>query len=145
MIPKERKYGEFYDDYFEILEENIKKSEQACANKIMLISLSYKPQTKIDNVNVLFKYYRELQTYFDNLGVEIHQLMPEEVFEIVHEYYHPFDDIEFLLPSNLYARGGRLKDYIAPSMFAFKGKEVEVGASLTRIMYVHRYDRELDD
>ena len=145
MIPTERKYGELYDDYCKILEENVKKSEQACANKIMLIALSYKPQTKIDNVNVLFKYYRELQTYFDNLGVEIHQLMPEEVFKIVHEYYHPFDDIEFLLPLNLYARGGRLKDYIAPSMFAFKGKEVEVGASLTRIMYVHRYDRELDD
>ncbi len=145
MIPNERRYGELYDDYCGILEENIKKSEQACAKKIMLVALSYQPQTKIDNVNVLFKYFRELQTFFNNLGVEVRQLMPEEVFKIVHEYYHPFDEIEFLLPSNLYARGGRLKDYIAPSMFAFKGKEVEVGASLTRIMYVHRYDRELDD
>lgn len=145
MIPKERSYGELYDDYCNIMEQNIKKSEQACAKKIMLIALSYKPQTKVDNVNVLFKYYRELQTYFDHLGVEVHQLMPEEVFKVLHEYYHPFDDIEFLLPSNLYSRGGRLKDYIAPSVFAFKGKEIEVGSSLTRIMYVHRYDRELDD
>lgn len=145
MIPPERKYGQLYDNYCEIMEENIKKSEQACAKKVMLIALSYTPQTKVDNINVLFKYFRELQTYFNQLNVEVKQLMPEEVFSILHEYYHPFDDIEFLLPGNLYARGGRLKDYIAPSVFAFKGKEVEVGASFTRIMYVNRYDRELDD
>ena len=64
---------------------------------------------------------------------------------IVHEYYHPFDTSEFLLPANYFSRGNRLKDYIAPSMFAFKAKETEVGPSLTRIMYVHSYDRELDD
>ncbi len=145
MIPPERRYGELYDDYCDILEDYIKKSEQSCAKKIMLIALSYKPETKVDNVNVLFKYFRELQTYFNRLGVEVRQLMPEEVFKVLHEYYHPFDDIEFLLPSNLFARGGRLKDYIAPSAFAFKGKETEVGSSFTRIMYVHRYDRELDD
>jgi hypothetical protein len=111
----------------------------------MVIALSYVPQTKIDNVNVLFKYFRELQTYYNNLGVETHQLMPEEVFKILHEYYHPFDTEEFMLPSNYFSRGNRLKDYIAPSMFAFKAKEVQVGPSLTRIMYVHCYDRELND
>ncbi len=123
MIPPERRYDELYDDYCDILEDYIKKSEQSCAKKIMLIALSYKPETKVDNVNVLFKYFRELQTYFNRLGVEVRQLMPEEVFKVLHEYYHPFDDIEFLLPSNLFARGGRLKDYIAPSAFAFKARK----------------------
>lgn len=145
MMPKERRYGELYDDYCEIIEENVKRSELACAKKIMLIALSYKPQTKVDNINVLFKYFREMQTYFDKMKSDVHQLMPEEVFAILHEYYHPFDNIEFLLPSDLYARGGKIKDYIAPSSFAFRGKEVEVGTAFTRIMYVHRYDRELDD
>ncbi len=145
MIPKERKYAELYDDYCNILESNIERSEQACAKKIMVIALSYKPQSKVDNANVLFKYFRELQTYFSTLGVETHQLMPEEVFKILYEYYHPFDNTEFMLPANYFSRGNRLKDYIAPSMFAFKGKDVEVGASFTRIMYVHSYDRELDD
>lgn len=145
MIPPERRYGDLYDDYCGILDGFIRLSEQSCAKKIMLIALSYKPETKVDNINVLFKYYRELQTYFNQLGVDVRQLMPEEVFAVLHEYYHPFDDIEFLLPSNLYARGGRLKDYIAPSAFAFKPKETEVGSSFTRVMYVHRYDRELDD
>lgn len=145
MIPSERRYGKLYDDYCSVLEQFITKSAQACANKIMLIALSYKPMTKVDNINVLFKYYRELQNYFTNLKVGTRQLMPEEVFKILHEYYHPFDNIDFLLPKNYFTRGSRLKDYIAPSMFAFKGKETEVGSSLTRIMYVHRYDRELDD
>lgn len=62
MMPKERRYGELYDDYCEIIEENVKRSELACAKKIMLIALSYKPQTKVDNINVLFKYFREMQT-----------------------------------------------------------------------------------
>lgn len=145
MIPKERKYGDLYEDYCNILEGDIRKSEQACAKKIMLIALSYKPQTKIDNINVLFKYYRELQTYFNNLSSDVKQLMPEDVFRVLHEYYHPFGNEEFMLPGNYFSRGGRIKDYIAPSMFAFKGKEIEVGPSLTRIMYVHSYDRELDD
>ena len=147
MIPGNRSIdNELYDNYYnDILEEKIELSTQACAKKIMLIALSYKPLTKVDNANVLFKYFRELQTYFSNLGVETNQLMPEDVFKIVHEYYHPFDTSEFMLPSNYFSRGNRLKDYICPSMFAFKGKETEVGPSLTRIMYVHSYDRELDD
>ncbi len=146
MIPDESQHGgELYDNYCNILEKSIKKSEQACADKTMLVALSYQPQTKIDNVNVLFKYYREMQSYFSRLKVDTRQLMPEEVFKVLYEYYHPFDNTEFLLPANYFSRGNRLKDYIAPSMFAFKGKEVEVGGSLTRVMYVHRYDRELDD
>lgn len=147
MIPENRDIdNELYDNYYnDILESKISQSAEACAKKIMVIALSYVPQTKVDNVNVLFKYFRELQTYFNSLGVETHQLMPEEVFKIVHEYYHPFDTSEFMLPANYFSRGNRLKDYIAPSMFAFKAKETEVGPSLTRIMYVHSYDRELDD
>ena len=147
MIPDNREIdNELYDNYYDdILEGKISQSTEACAKKIMVIALSYVPQTKIDNVNVLFKYFRELQTYFNNLGVETHQLMPEEVFKIVHEYYHPFDTAKFMLPTNYFSRGNRLKDYIAPSMFAFKAKEAEVGPSLTRIMYVHSYDRELND
>ncbi len=145
MIPQNKNYGDLYDDYVDIMETSVKKSQEACANKIMLVALCYKPLTKVDNANVLFKYFREMQTYFERLGVSTRQLMPEEVFKVLHEYYHPFDDIEFLLPNNYFSRGGRLKDYIAPSSFNFKGKETEVGSSFTRIMYVHRYDRTLDD
>ena len=99
----------------------------------------------MDNANVLFKYYHELQNYFAELGSDTKQLFPEEVFKILHEYYHPFDNIEFLLPDNIFSKGGRIKDYIAPSMFAFKAKDIEMGMAHTRILYVKRYDRELND
>lgn len=49
------------------------------------------------------------------------------------------------MPNDIYSRGGSIKDYIAPSMFAFRPKEIEIGNSYTRIMYMARYDRTLDD
>ncbi|MBR3043981.1 MAG: DUF87 domain-containing protein [Oscillospiraceae bacterium] len=145
LMPPNKDFGDISENYCEIMEGVIRKSEIACADKIMIIAISYRPQTTVDNVNVLFKYYRELQTYFNRLKVDTRQLMPEDVFRIMHRYYHPFDEDAFLLPANYYSRGRRIKDYIAPSMFAFKAKEVEVGESFTRIMYVKRYDRDLDD
>ncbi len=145
LMPPDDRFGEISENYCEIMEGAIRKSAVACADKIMIIAISYRPQTSVDNVNVLFKYYRELQTYFTRLKVNTKQLMPEDVFRIMHRYYHPFDEDAFLLPANIYSRGRRVKDYIAPSMFAFKSKEIEVGESFTRIMFVKRYDRELDD
>ncbi len=145
LMPKNAQFSDISRNYGELMEDVIQKSASACADKIMIIAMSYKPQTAVDNVNVLFKYYRELQTYFSRLKVETHQLMPEDVFRILHRYYHPFDDVEFLLPSNFYARGRRIKDYIAPSMFNFKAKEVEVGEAFTRILFVQRYDRDMND
>lgn len=145
MIPENLPYNDITDNYKEIMEEKVQQSALACADKIMLVALTYRPQTAVDNANVLFKYFREIQTYFNRLKVETRQLMPEEIFRVLHRYYHPFDNDEFLLPTNFYSRGGRIKDYIAPSMFAFKSKEVEVGESFTRVLYMQRYDRELDD
>lgn len=145
IMPKDNRFGEISMNYRELMEDVIRTSEIACADKIMMIAISYRPQTSVDNINVLFKYYRELQTYFSRLKVDTHQLMPEDVFRIMHRYYHPFDETEFLIPANIYSRGRRVKDYIAPSMFAFKPKEIEVGESFTRIMYVKHYDRDLDD
>ena len=58
MIPEHREIdNKLYDNYYDdILEDKINMSTQACAKKIMVIALSYVPQTKVDNVNVLFKY-----------------------------------------------------------------------------------------
>jgi len=145
LIPAERQYGDLYDDYCGMQENLIKEAQTASAEKIMLIAMSYKPETKVDDVNVLFKYYRELQVFFDLLRISTRQLMPEEVFEVLYQYYHPFAITEFKLPANIFKSGGRIKDYIAPSMFAFKSKEVEVGTAFTRVMYMKSYDRDLDD
>lgn len=133
------------DDYNKNLETYIAKSEDATSEKITLVAMSYTPNETVDNVNIMFRYYREMQNFYAAIGSETRQLMPEEVFAILYEYYHPFDNTEFLLPSDIYSRGGSIKDYIAPSMFAFRPKEVEIGNSYTRILYMARYDRTLDD
>lgn len=145
LIPPEKKYGTLYDDYCKIERDFINKSQVSSAEKIMVVAMSYKPINKADNVNVLFKYYRELQTYFNVLGSDTKQLLPEDVFKILWEFYHPFDQSEFLLPKKIFSKGGRIKDYIAPDMFAFKPKEIEIGSSFTRMMFVKYFDRELDD
>lgn len=145
LVPKNRQYGDLYDDYCGMQENLIKESATAAAEKIMVIAMSYKPETKVDDVNILFKYYRELQVFFDLLKVNTRQLMPEDVFSILYQFYHPFDTTEFRLPLNIFKSGGKIKDYIAPSMFAFKAKEVEVGTAFTRVLYMKHYDRDLDD
>ena len=137
--------GDLLDDYNKNLETYITKSEDATSEKITLVAMSYTPNETVDNVNIMFRYYREMQNFYAAIGSETHQLMPEDVFAVLYEYYHPFDNTEFLLPNDIYSRGGSIKDYIAPSMFAFRPKEIEIGNSYTRIMYMARYDRTLDD
>lgn len=145
LIPHERQYGDLYDDYCGMNENLIKEAASASAEKIMLVAMSYKPETKVDDVNVLFKYYRELQVFFEQLRINTRQLMPEEVLAVLYQYYHPFDTTEFRLPQNIFKSGGKIKDYVAPSMFAFKSKEIEVGTAFTRVLYMKHYDRDLDD
>jgi len=145
LIPKERKHGAVFDDYCSIQKGVIKNAEQASAEKIMLIAMSYTPQSNIDNVNVLFKYYREIQVFFENLKIKTRQLMPEEVFKVLHEFYNPYENNEFLLPNNLWKKGSSIKDYIAPSHFTYKNKHAEVGMNFTRVLFLKQYDREIND
>ena len=148
VIPPETsiKFGkDLYDDYCNVMNYYINETAEGSSKKIMLIAMSFVPENRIDNVNVLFRYYHEMQTYFQSMKSDTRQLQPMEVFAILHKFYHQFDDIGFLLPKNFLSRGHRIKDYIAPSMFAFKAKEIEIGTQFTRIMFVKKYDRTLDD
>ncbi len=145
LIPKRQQYGEYFEDYCKMQEDYIYKTEISSAEKVMVIVLTYKLINRTDNVNVLFKYFREIQTYFTGMGSDTVILNPTDVFKLLYEIYHPFETTDFLLPKNIYAKGGRIKDYIAPSAFAFKAKEVEIGSAVSRMMFVKNYDRELDD
>ena len=146
LIPANKTIKEnILSEYVRMNEGLIAHSGSASADKVMLIALSYTPLSSIDNANVLFKYYRELQQYFSHLKSNVKQLEIEQVFKVLFDFYHPFDNIDFLLPKNIYSRGGKIKDYIAPSTFVFKAKEIEVGTSFTRVLYVRSFDREGDD
>lgn len=147
VIPKNDKRfsPDIYEDYCNVMKSYIDQTEDCTTRKIMLIAMSYTPETEMDNANILFRYYRELQTYFSHMKSDTRQLMPMEVFTILHKIYHPFEKVDFLLPKNFLSRGHRIKDYIAPSSFVFKPNHIRVGSSFMRIMYVAKYDRELDD
>ena len=134
-----------YQDYCKVMKSYIDETNDGSARKIMLAALSYRLVNKIDNVKILFTYYHALQEFFVQCKSDTHQLQPMEVFSLLHKFYHQFDEAEFLLPKNFLSRGHRIKDYIAPSMFNFKPREIEVGTAYTRILFVKKYDRELDD
>lgn len=146
LLPKFNGCNGLWTDYCKIMQEYIEKTETSASQKIMCIALSFTPANALENVNnILFKYYRELQIQFEHLGSETKQLFPEEVFAVLYQCYHRFDKAEFKLPKDLFARGGKIKDYIAPSIFNFKNKYIEVGQEFTRILFVKNYDRFLDD
>lgn len=134
-----------YQDYCKVMKSYIDETNDGSARKIMVAALSYKPINKFDSVNTLFTYYHALQDFFTMCKSDTHQMQPMEVFALLHKLYHQFDQAEFLLPKNFLSRGHRIKDYIAPSMFNFKSKYIEIGESYTRVMFVKKYDRELDD
>ena len=135
-----------YVDYCKVMKTYIDETNDGSAKKIMLAALSYTPVNKFDNAKILFTYYHALSDFFVKLKSDTtHQLHPMEVFALLHKFYHQFDKAEFLLPKNFLSRGHRIKDYIAPSMFNFKPREIEVGMAYTRVLFVKKYDRELDD
>ncbi|MBR2175380.1 MAG: hypothetical protein IJ861_00340, partial [Clostridia bacterium] len=112
LMPFSQDYPEISDDYRKIMGDVISGSTEAGAKKIMLMALSYKPTGKIDNANVLFKCYQDLQQLFSSLGSTTKQLFPEEVFEILYKFYHQFSEVPFMLSKNAY--GSRIKNYVTP-------------------------------
>ena len=148
IVPDEAKnrFGrELYRDYCHVMESYVQKANEGASKKIRLIAMSFSPKSKFEDATLLLRYYRDIQTYFQAMKSDTKQLQPMEVFSILHKFYHQFDHVDFLLPKNFLSRGRRIKDYIAPSMFSFKPKEIQIGKSFTRVLFVKRYDRTLND
>lgn len=138
-------YPDIAKDYNKLVGGFIEDTASAASKKIMLIALTYTPKNSIDNANMLFKYYQNLQSLLAMLGSETHQLEPVEIYEVLYKFYHQFSEVPFMLPKNVYANGSRIKDYIAPSIFVFKPKYIQIGDQYTRILFVKNYDRSIDD
>ena len=79
----EEKYPDVAKDYKKVMGSYIENTSAAAAKKIMLIAMTYTPQNKIDNANILFKYYQNLQQLFTNLHSETHQLGAEDRKSVV--------------------------------------------------------------
>ena len=136
-------YPEISDDYNSIMNDVISGSTSSGAKKIMLMAMSYKPKGNIDNANVLFKYYQDLQQLFQSLGSTTHQLPPEQVFEVLYKFYHQFSGVQFMLPKNAY--GSRIKNYVTPAYFRFNKQDIEIGDQLTRVLFIKEYSTYVDD
>ena len=136
-------YPEISDDYNNIMNGVISGSTSSEAKKIMLMAMSYKPKGNIDNANVLFKYYQDLQQLFQSLGSTTHQLPPEQVYEVLYKFYHQFSGVQFMLPKNAY--GNRIKNYVTPAYFRFNKQDIEIGDQLTRVLFIKEYSTYVDD
>ena len=136
-------YPQISDDYNSIMNGVISGSTSSGAKKIMLMAMSYKPKGNIDNANVLFKYYQDLQQLFQSLGSTTHQLPPEQVFEVLYKFYHQFSGVQFMLPKNAY--GNRIKNYVTPAYFRFNKQDIEIGDQLTRVLFIKEYSTYVDD
>ena len=136
-------YPEISDDYNSIMNGVISGSTSSGAKKIMLMAMSYKPKGNIDNANVLFKYYQDLQQLLQSLGSTTHQLPPEQVFEVLYKFYHQFSGVQFMLPKNAY--GSRIKNYVTPAYFRFNKQDIEIGDQLTRVLFIKEYSTYVDD
>lgn len=147
LIPKATQNcsREVYDDYCEVMNNLIEQAVSKSCEQIILGALSFTPKTKLDDVNILFKYFKAIQDQALDLPVKITQVMPKKSFEYLHRLCHMSDNEPFLLPTNYLQTDVNLKDYIAPSSFNFRNKLIEVGSSYGCVMFVKRYSYECDD
>lgn len=145
--PKNKEESEIFESYSDIQEHFIKESEKSSAEKKLIGVLSYTVEGKMDNAEVLFKYYVELQRNLQEMGSNARQLMTMEVFELLYSYYHPFTAENFFIPQKIASRGSSLKDYIAPSSFVFMSTRdyFQMGSAYGRILSLAVYPNELAD
>ncbi len=151
MIPefllKTLEEAEIFKSYAQIQEHFIKESQKSSAEKKLVGVISYTVEGKMDNAEVLLKYYVELQRNLQEMGSNARQLMTMEVFELLYSYYHPFTSEDFYIPEKLISRGSSLKDYIAPSSFVFMPTKdyFKMGSAYSRIFSLQTYPNELVD
>ena len=70
-----------------------------------------------------------------------------------HNFYSPLPDEWFkqrdldanILPPDIYRKGTKIRDYIAPSAFHFKPNHTELGGYFNRVLFVNGYSNSLDD
>lgn len=138
-------HKDIYDDFCNVMYNLIDKTENNSCEQIILGAISFTPQTKLDDVNILFKYFKGIQDQALNLPTKVTQLLPEQSFEYLHRLCHMTDNEPFLLPTNFLQTDVNLKDYIAPSSFNFRNKLIEIGSAYSCVMFVKRYSHECDD
>ena len=96
------------------------------------LTLSYRVRAKLDNaLAILLAAGERIQAYLSELGVTMEPVSVKQSLWLLHAIYNPYEEDTFILPPDIYRKGTRIRDYIAPSSFHFKPNHTELGGSLT--------------
>ena len=148
IIPKEGAHicsKAVFRDYRGVMERLIDRAADQSCEQVIIPAMSFTPKTKLDNVSILFKYFKALQDEALNFGVKVTQIMPLEAFEKLHHLYHMSDKESFLMPTNYLQADVNFKDYIVPSSFTFKSKYIETGSAYSSVLFARRFSYQCDD
>ena len=100
-----------------------------------------------DVERTLNKTFKDIQKQFKVLDSDVEKLETEEQLKLFYEFYNPemAKDNGFMLPKDIYSRGVKIKDHIAPNSFKFKTTYAEMGAAYTRTLYIRDLPTLLKD
>lgn len=146
IVPSDKnKYPEINVDYSAIMSKVVNNSKDNVQNKSIVGVISYIPRNKLDSAGAVFKYFSEIKNNFSLLKTSAVQLSPQEAFHLLYDIYNPYNSQDFLLPNDVFRSDVNLKDYIAPSYFKFYGNRIEIGDSVSRVMFCKRFASDIED
>lgn len=120
-------------------------ASQMTRTEIYLV-LSYRVRAKLDNaLAILLAAGERIQSYLSEMGVTMEPVSIRQSLWLLHAIYNPYEEDTFILPPDLYRKGTKIRDYIAPSAFRFKPNHTELGGYFNRILFVNGYSSSLDD
>lgn len=96
-------------------------------------------------VNRLLDAVTLLQGKFREFGSTLTALAPDEVFAELFRFFNPFDGEMPALPTDLYRRGLRVRDMIAPDGIEFRKDSLRLGNAYLRIFSITSYGKEMLD
>lgn len=110
------------------------------------LTLSYRVRAKLDNaLAILLAAGERIQAYLSELGVRDGAGFRQASLWLLHAIYNPYEEDTFILPPDIYRKGTKIRDYIAPSAFHFKPNHTELGGYFNRVLFVNGYSNSLDD
>lgn len=138
--------SELAADYKKIQQKRINECCKDECSTLLIGVIAYTPSGKLDSPDILFQYFEGIEKILDEINIQAKVLTPEEILSIYHNIYLPNGQSDFRLPNNIYRHGMCLSDYVSPSHICTDGvKYIEIGSSLSRVMYVKNFSRDIDD
>lgn len=151
LLPKKKEKSnmEISKEYVRVQEHFIEEAFNITSETQTYIALGYRATSKKEDVErVLKKAYRDVSLAYKKLGSNCKIITDvEKRLEIFYKYYNPLKvkQERFLLPKDIYSKGMKIKDYIAPSSFKFNKDNIEMGMAYNRVFYIRDFPSTMRD